>query len=341
MIFRSRRRRKTSILKRLARSFVAIVILTAFVLGVTYFVREMYGLNANKFARLAEPVSGRLGLNVEEAGEVAGEFIHRVSQTGINTEDETVLKGEEDVSRSGSENTSDVNDTPSMKVFALVADSGNDFENLRKATSKAKEHDVDYVVHLGDHSDWGDVESLAQSKAILDESGLPWYALPGDHDLGASVGLDNFLSVFGVNYEMLSVPGANIMLFDNSANFTLVDEARFAWFLNQVDDTDIVLLSQPLYHPTNERVMGIFEGEEELDVRNQAKIMLSKIRKSDAKAVFGADQHVSSVNVDPEDRELSHIVVGALADSRNLQTPRFTLLYVYDDGTYDIEEVVL
>jgi hypothetical protein len=340
MIFKSRRK-KSTVLKRLVRSFVAIIILTAFVLGVAYFVRGMYGFNADKFARVAEPVSGRLGLNAEEAGEVAGKFIHRVSQTGINTQKVPESKAEEGVSKSNHESDSSDNDTPNRKVIALVADSGNDFDSLRKAMTKIQGLDVDYVVHLGDHTDWGDVESLSQSRAILDESGLFWHALPGDHDLAETMGVENFLNVFGVNYEMLSVPSANIMIFDNSANFTLMDEARFSWFLNQVDGADIVLLSQPIYHPTNERVMGIFEGEESVDVRNQAKIMLSKIRKSEAKAIFGADQHMSSVNVDPEDNSLSHIVVGALASSRNLQTPRFTLLYVYEDGTYEIEEVIL
>jgi hypothetical protein len=117
------------------------------------------------------------------------------------------------------------------------------------------------------------------------------------------------------------------------------------WFKGELKDADFVLLSQPIYHPKNNIVMGVVKGEEVADVLAQSKEILDLIQKSNVMAVIAADQHMSSQNPDPVRDSLSHIVVGAVTKTHdgiiNLQTPKFAVLSVYDDGTYNVADVPL
>ena len=364
MLFKKRRRsRKKNFLARIFRSFVAVVILTAFVLGVALATKQVATMDAKTFAKIASPVTQKLGISEEKTGEVAGEFIERFSQTGINKEtpvdvkydarydsDSKDMKDVQSDSDSAEDDgeilTSDKSKRPLVQV-ALLADAHEDWDNLEAALEEAEDLDVDQVFFLGDFTDWGDVPGLKNGKEMLDESGLAWEALPGDHDLAQSAsktgggGLENFLEVFGHNYGTTKLGGYTFMYFDNSANFTPLDEERFTWFLDHVEDADFVLLAQPIYHDKSLILMGIVDGEEIEDVNNQRKMLLSKVRQAEVKAVVAADHHMSSVSKDPERASLRHFVVGALASSRNLQTPRFSVLSVYADGSYTLDEVVL
>jgi len=139
--------------------------------------------------------------------------------------------------------------------------------------------------------------------------------------------------------------GYTFMLFDNSPNFSKVSEEDLAWFEDSLNKADFVILSQPLYHPTNSRVMGMFEGDVVSTVRAQAEEMLTNIRESKIQAIIAADQHFFSKNIDTERASLSHIVVGALISNkssfRNPQSSRYAILRIYESGDYKVEEVVL
>lgn len=234
---------------------------------------------------------------------------------------------------------------------AILADSENDWENLRRGLNRMADLNPDVAVFLGDLTRFGSREELQEGKEILDTSGIELYVLPGDHDLADSVaqgdlsGRRNFMEIFGTNKHIYENSGQKFLLFDNSPNFTKVSEEDMEWFKQEVENSDFVFLSQPLYHPTNNRVMGIFEGEEVATVRAQALEMLESVRASTVKAVIAADQHSFSNNADPAKPELRHIVTGALVSNseglRNPQSPRFTVLGIYPDGEFSVDQVVL
>ena len=175
----------------------------------------------------------------------------------------------------------------------------------------------------------------------MDDSGLTYYALPGDRDLYDTVGQQAFLDVFGVNYHSVGIGGKKFVLLDNSANFTIVLGNLIDWFVREVADADFVLLSQPLYHPSNDKVMGVVDGEEDAAVRKQALELLDVIRASPVVAVVAGDHHMSSTSPDPVDTQLTHYVVGAITRERNLQPPRFGVLTIFTDGDYEVKDVVL
>ena len=236
-------------------------------------------------------------------------------------------------------------------TIGLIADSEGDNESLEKALDGLNDRNVDAVFFLGDLTQYGSLDLLRAVKDILNRFELKVLIIPGDHDLAASAddgdlsGRRNFREVFGDNIHLYESRGHNFMLFDNSPNFSKISEEDLAWFENNLPETDFVILSQPLYHPTNQRVMGMFDGDVVSTVRAQAEEMLTKIRESNVKAIIAADQHFFSKNTDPERADLLHIVVGALISNkgsfRNPQSSRYAILKIYENGNYKVEEIVL
>lgn len=365
MLRRNKRKKNRSLFSRIFRSFFAIIILSGFVYGLALFTKELAFLDSEKVNTLAGPLLNKVGVDEDLAGEVAGEFATRVSQTGIskdndlqkttsaekylsstNNLEQVASTDEEDILATSTDREGTGTKKPSLQI-ALMSDVHENWDALVEAINISESANVDYILYLGDFTDWGDITSLEKGKELLDETNIKWFALPGDHDLAQSAskngdgGLENFNAVFGSNYKIITLNDVNFMLLDNSANFTPLDELRFTWFLNNIADTDFLFLSQPLYSENSTVVMGVVDGEEVTDVNNQRKVLLSKVQESSVQAVFAGDHHRSSVSTDLVRDDLKHIVVGALTKSRNIQTPRFSILNIYNDGSFDLDEIVL
>lgn len=318
--------------KKAIKSFFSVLVLTSLVLGITLTVKGISDLNEKKIISLAS----KIGME----GQVAGLFSKRPVKDLVAQVTSAVNLGATPVNNI--ENKKEI-----VFKIAIIADSENDFDDLNKALERIKTLDVYEVVHLGDLTEWGDIGSMTKIKEYLDNSKLNYVVIPGDHDLAESVGnkdvtgLANFIQVYGNNYHILNTNGMKIVILDNSANYTPISNTLVSWFKTQVTNADFVMLSQPLYHPTNSRTMGVVDTQPTPLVVDQALLLLDMIRKSNVKAIIAADQHISSENVDPVRGDLQHIVVGALIRTRNLQTPRFSLLTVYSDKSFTTEDVIL
>ncbi len=318
--------------KKAIKSFFSVLVLTSLVLGITLTVKGISDLNEKKIVGLAS----KIGME----GQVAGLFSKRSVK-------DLVLQVSSTINLGATPENNIVNKKEILFKIAIIADSENDYDNLNKALEKVKTLNVYEVVHLGDLTEWGDVGSMMKIKEYLDNSKLNYVTIPGDHDLAESVGnkdvtgLANFTQVYGDNFHILNTNGMKIVILDNSANYTPISNTLVEWFKAQVVNADFVMLSQPLYHPTNSRAMGIVDGEPTPVVVAQALLLLDMIRKSNVKAIIAADQHISSENADPVKSDLKHIVVGALTKARNLQTPRFSLMTVYNDKSFTTEDVIL
>lgn len=242
--------------------------------------------------------------------------------------------------------------------IALLADSEGSWENLEKALARARDLSVNAIFFLGDLTRWGSKEDLLRGKEVLLKSGITTVIIPGDHDLAASVsagdegGKKIFDEVFkdngiqGTLAKEYNIEGYKFIFLDNSANFSPLAKEELSWFEEEVRSSDFVILSQPLYHPTNPRIMGIVNGDKVSSLYTQGQELLSWIRKSNVKAVISADQHSFSNLSDSDKHALRHIVIGALVPNsieeiRNPQAPRFGVLEVYNDGTFKVEDVVL
>ncbi|KKS25836.1 MAG: hypothetical protein UU86_C0050G0003 [candidate division WWE3 bacterium GW2011_GWC1_42_102] len=293
---------------RFIRSVLSVVVLTALVLGITLGAKELY----------AGRPDGDSDKNVYAGKDVAVEI-------------------------------------------AFLSDIHDDVANLNVALNKVKERGIKDVFILGDITGYGDVTSLTKIKDILDGSGVEYFVIPGDHDLAQSLDTGNFTSVFGREYGETDISGYNFVYFNNSANFTVIAPSAISWIEQELPEADFFLVSQPLYTeelapPFNRIFMGSTNGEvtdaSMLDkqdaVRSQGELFLSLVRNTaSVKALIAGDHHKSSSLTDPVRSSLMHYVVGAVSSSLNdypqkaLQSSRFGVLTIFQDGSYEVSDVVL
>jgi len=347
---RRRRRKRNTLIQRFFRGLIAVIILSAFVLGISLTVKETASLDPYQVVKLAGPLLDKIGVSTEQAGQVAGSFVERVLRTNIapseNYKEEIDSLGDGSGEK-GSLGSGDGAATSRTVVFrtAFLSDSHNNDTNLEKALIKASNIGVHSTFFLGDYTDFGIEENLRRAKSYMDESGLLYYSLPGDRDLYETVGPENYYSVFGEPRVSVTIGDIKFVLLDNSANYTVIDSVIIGQFVEELVGADYVVLSQPLYHPLasyGKPVMGLVKGEVVGDVKEQAEELLSAIRDSDVKAIFAGDHHSFSKYKDTIDADLVHVVIGPVTDVRaDQKKTSITLMNVFDDGSYSVEEVYL
>jgi predicted phosphodiesterase len=353
MARKKRKKNDTGFGARIARSIAAIIILTAFILSISYFVKEISTFDAVKFAKMTNPIFSKVGLNGDDMMKLTGIVLGRVGSAGIadkNSGFETAAAEDGDVAGVSALSSGNVR----FKV-AIMADSHDSSDLLKKALVQSETLGVRAVFHLGDLTDLGYLNKLHDAKKVLHDSGLNYYAIPGDRDLWWSVGPQTFLEVFETNYHSVKIDGVKFVMLDNSANYSVIDEVQMSWFKREVRDADFVLLAQPLYISEKHvyyntefmGIMGVVKGETVLKVKQQADEILTAIRESSVKAVVAGDHHLSSKTRDPVKNDLEHYVVGpviGIGDTegrlRSAQSSRFSILTIFEDG-FEMEDVVL
>lgn len=227
--------------------------------------------------------------------------------------------------------------------FAVVADSHNDNEDLGKALTQAKEANAEFVIGLGDFTDVGTADELRATKIVFDSAKLPYHVIPGDHDLWDSRnrGLDamtDFKSVFGPNYSSFNYHTDSFLLIDNSDNYLGIPSEEWNWIVDQLtsfrqNNSRLVFAfaSTPLYHPSSDHFMGKVEPK----LKSQAQDLIYLLKTHNTDHVFAGDTHFFSDYTEPKN-DLKMTAVGAITRDRNIQNPRYCLVDVYQDGSYNI-----
>lgn len=350
----SARKKKSSIGLSIVKPLGAVIVLTAFILTISLLVKGVSQLNTGKVLSTLQPFLAKLNINVEDSmlGEVAGSISARISNTDLSgggsierikndTSEETDYNSDNTFREVSSTTSGTATSDVVLLKIALLADSHSDYPMLKEALSKVKALSPSAIFFLGDYTELGLLEDLTEAKNIMNSADLPYYSLPGDHDLWKSVGPQYFDEVFDDRNQVYKKSGVKFVLLDNSANYTAISSEDLSWFEKEVTDADFVVLSQPLYSSKLDRYMGKVNGEEVAVVLEQRNQLLNTIRKSNVRAVISADLHSSGTTADPDKNNLLHVQVGALARERNLQTPRFSTITVFDDISFEVEDVML
>lgn len=344
---------KDSFISRFFRFLISTVVLSALVVGIAFLIKGIHGFDDKKFARFSSDILAKLNINVQEEqiGEVAGKVIERVSNTNISATS---------TSRLDASDSLDTSKDAKLKLeVAIIADVQEDVASLVRSLEKIKERNINKVIVIGDLTNYGEISDLQDIKQALDDSGVIYYVLPGDHDLAASLNSDNFIKVFGKTNYVIDMDGYNFLFLDNSANYTALGPSVISWFVDEITTADFVFLSQPLYveglnPPFNKMYMGSTRDvpsddlkDRQLRVKEQRDILLDNLQSSAVSAVFGADHHKSSKIIDSIRSTLEHYTLGAIASEVNdlpqrlLQSSRFSILNIYEDDSYEVEEVLI
>ncbi len=262
------------------------------------------------------------------------------------------LVSEDPTHSDSSLNNSSDNKEPSAPLaftFAVMADSHKDVATLKKALDLAKKANAKFIVGMGDLSDVGTIDELRNSKTQYESVNLPFYNIPGDHDLWDSRDkkkdpVENFKEIFGNPYQSFSYEDIRFIIISNSDNYIGMDDLQISWLeqeLNRAKTEEgkkllFVAASTPLYHPSSDHVMGKVTPR----LKNQADHLISIFKKAGVNEVFSADTHYFTRYTEPT-MDLKMTTVGALTSDRNPQTPRFALVNVYEDGSYRVKEAVV
>jgi predicted phosphodiesterase len=333
---------RNKLLPRIIRSIIAVVLLSALILGITLLVKKISDVDLID-------VPGPVGTLINNSLNKSKDSINQL------------VKVDNPVSSSSSNNKS------TLFKACVISEIHQDTTNLSKALEKVTDNDCMLLFVVGDLTNYGDVNTLSSIKTILDNSGIKdYYVIPGDHDLAQSVSLDNFKNVFGYNYHFVEFADVRFLMLDNSANYTPISKELIAWMEENIKRADFVILSQPLYvdglnPPFNSIYMGGTRNppetpllkEKQQIVKDQGIYILNLIRDTNnVKAVIAGEHHRSSVLEDPVRKvsdplksTLKHYVVGAVTSTVNdypqniIQSSRFSVINLYEDKSYSIEDI--
>lgn len=348
---------------RFLRFLVSVVVISALLLGISALVREASTFDLGRLSGITSDAQNTLSSSsvASGGGDINAIINGIVSKIKIPDLSFKTLFGK--LVREAAKKVVST-DTTEKKVLlhvCILADIHQDTENLSKVLNKSKDLGCAKFLIIGDITNYGDIDSLRGVKSSLDLFGAEYYVIPGDHDLAQSVSVDNFIKVFGQDYQLVDISGVKFLMLDNSANYTLMDSKQIAWLNSNILNADYVLLSQPLYveglnAPFNQIFMGSTRTppteqnliEKQQAVKEQGKFLLALIEKTGGiKAVFAGEHHRSNELADPVRADLKHHVIGAVSSTVDIypqsviQTSRFSLLKIFEDKTYSIEDVTI
>lgn len=339
------RRKKRLLPVTIFRLFLTLILLFVFAVGLLSAFRYFSGIDLLSLSPQAVLNST---LSTPEGQKLAEKTQGYSTPSFLNPLVAKYLKQNSPLNKTASDNSVQANSTSHSEekvilTFAEVADSHNDNQNLEKALSQAKQAGAQFVIGLGDYSDVGTSGELEAAKSVFDQSGLPYYVTAGDHDLWDDRDKgrqpeQTFKSVFGIPYKSFAYGNNRFILLDNSDDYLGMDSYQIEWFqseLNRVVKTSpkniFVFLHEPLYHPSSDHIMGKTNPQ----LASQASQLITMMKEAKVSEVFAGDIHYFTTYVDPSS-ELHMTTVGAITSARNVQSPRFLLVDVYSDGSYNI-----
>lgn len=337
MFFKSGHRKSSNPLLSLFRLLMSVIIIAIMGLGLFQAYKAFSGYDPMKLD--AQNLSGLL------TSDWAYQFIFNL--LNFNPKDSLqngagILPGTEQ----GSSQSEPVSNAPVKYKFAVLADSHKDTASLSRALNQARDGGAQFIVMMGDLSDVGTVDELTATKQVLDNSGLQYYVTPGDHDLWDSRDKEsdppkNFTQVFGKTYQSFSYDMVRHILIYNSDNYSGLDGVQLKWVEDELSRPEtedapkltLVFAPTPLYHPSSDHVMGKVTPK----LTSQAEHLTTTFKRAGVDLVFSADTHFFSKFTEPKN-EQNMLTVGAVTSERNPQAPRFAMVAILEDGSYNIEE---
>lgn len=226
--------------------------------------------------------------------------------------------------------------------FGVVADSHEDTIFFPQVLERLKKDKVEFIIHLGDLSNAGDMEVLREAKQILDRSDLTYYVIPGDHDLNWSPNHDksNFQEIFGSStYTSFSFKQVEFLLVDNTDHQEGLGEIQWSWLQAELEKLAVerpqlifAFTHSPLFSPYfPQKVMG--QQNEEVSKQKEELLVLFEDLKVDQ--IFSGDVHTFARYPDSK-TGLQITTVGAAGKYKN-PLPQYVLVTVFEDYGFIIE----
>jgi predicted MPP superfamily phosphohydrolase len=263
--------------------------------------------------------------------------------------------------------TQDVESKELLFSFIVISDTHLNLDAYQALKTYLIDSRPSFIVHLGDHTNFGTIKELQQAKKLLDELNTPYYTLAGDHDIAETSSMENYNKVFSLPVP-IKIKELNISFLNNPYNVLPFKSAKLSETKNSIFNSDIILASQPIFVDKDNffsyKFMGSQDNIGNLSPGNQSllkiysaqsKEILDTIRLSTKnKLIIGGDHHRSATYTDPTNHLLTYHVVGALSKSiylgskeipqKSLQSQRFSVIKVFKNENgfeYTISEQII
>lgn len=235
-----------------------------------------------------------------------------------------------------------ISPTPVLK-FSVIGDPESDLETLKKSLELSKNNGNEFAVLVGDLTHVGSKKELQKVKKILEESGLKYYAIPGNHDIYSAKKLaqsptEYFSEIIGKPYDQVLINNYIFLFIDNSDEERGISPEQMEFIKKNLaekgDKMLFVFLHQPVYHPDSRYLMGYhsdFVSKQRLELLNLFKI-------ASPSAIFSGHLHHTSFW---DEYGLKFYVAGSVSSQRNWQTPRFLEVKVFGKSKFEVEEIEL
>lgn len=204
--------------------------------------------------------------------------------------------------------------------IAIMADVHSDEEELRKMLTLAKENQVEMVIVAGDLTINGKKAELEKVKTVLDESGLDYKVIPGNHEYS----LENFYNFFGEDYQSVKIDEVKLILINNAYKNGLGEE-QIEWIKGEVAECRVLTCLAVMHKPLNNFFSAHLMGEGSEQVTQEAKWLRELLIKSGVRQIEAGHLHyVTSYELEG----IRTDIVGAISRERNTQSPRYTELMI-------------
>lgn len=126
----------------------------------------------------------------------------------------------------------------SSYTFAVCGDNRiTGIENgvLQKIVDSAKANGASFIVNTGDITTSGTREELWRYREFTEASGIRFYNVPGNHDVGNGGVNIEYESVIGPYYYSFDYGGDHFVVLDNADDATGIDAAQTQWYYTDLD----------------------------------------------------------------------------------------------------------
>ncbi|MCL4382405.1 MAG: metallophosphoesterase [Patescibacteria group bacterium] len=210
--------------------------------------------------------------------------------------------------------------------FAVLSDIHSDTESLQKAIDRVKADKSEFLVIAGDLTTSGELVELKKVKAVLEKNELPYFVLPGNHDLWAS-GINYFREVFGPDFRSFQNQKIKFILVNNADGQLGVEgvtglngENQGTWLRQELQECPKIYCLVFTHMPLNHAYLSHIMGEDSPEVASQAANLVREFKALKVRELFAGHIHyLGAYGYDG----LKTQTVGAIYTEKKTQPARF------------------
>lgn len=127
---------------------------------------------------------------------------------------------------------------PDAYSFAVCGDNrttGIESGVMGRIIESAKARGASFIVNTGDVTDGGDRDELLEYKAYTDASGIMFYTVPGNHDVGKGGVSRAYEEIIGPYYYSFDYGPDHFVVLDNADDEVGIDDVQMNWFTQDLD----------------------------------------------------------------------------------------------------------